>query len=43
MATVETVNGPVDLEELGFTLIHEEPHSDWGIPIVGQVLALALR
>ena len=23
MATVETVNGPVDLEELGFTLIHE--------------------
>ena len=26
----------------GFTLIHEEPHSDWGIPIVGQVLALVL-
>jgi phosphotriesterase-related protein len=23
LATVETVNGPVDLEELGFTLIHE--------------------
>ena len=23
MATVETVNGPVDLEDLGFTLIHE--------------------
>ena len=23
MATVETVNGPLDLEELGFTLIHE--------------------
>ena len=23
MATVETVNGPVDLDELGFTLIHE--------------------
>ena len=23
MATVETVNGPVDLEELGLTLIHE--------------------
>jgi GNAT superfamily N-acetyltransferase len=27
----------------GFTLIDEEPHSDWGIPIVGQVLALGLR
>ena len=23
MATVETVNGPVDVEELGLTLIHE--------------------
>ena len=26
----------------GFALIHEEPHSDWGIPILGQVLALTL-
>jgi GNAT superfamily N-acetyltransferase len=27
----------------GFTLLDEEPHSDWGIPTVGQVLALPLR
>jgi GNAT superfamily N-acetyltransferase len=27
----------------GFTLIDEELHSDWGVPILGQVLALPLH
>jgi DNA-binding MarR family transcriptional regulator/GNAT superfamily N-acetyltransferase len=27
----------------GFTLIAEEPHADWGIPMTGQVLALDLQ
>jgi DNA-binding MarR family transcriptional regulator len=26
----------------GFTLIAEEPHEDWGVPLIGQVLALEL-
>jgi DNA-binding MarR family transcriptional regulator/N-acetylglutamate synthase-like GNAT family acetyltransferase len=26
----------------GFTLIAQEPHEDWGIPLIGQVLALEL-
>lgn len=29
-------------ERRGFTLIAEEPHSDWGVPLTGQVLALEL-
>jgi GNAT superfamily N-acetyltransferase len=26
----------------GFTLVAEEPHADWGVPLLGQVLALGL-
>jgi DNA-binding MarR family transcriptional regulator/N-acetylglutamate synthase-like GNAT family acetyltransferase len=29
-------------ERRGFTLIAEEPHADWGVPLTGQVLALEL-
>ena len=29
-------------ERRGFTLIAEEPHADWGVPLTGQVLALDL-
>jgi DNA-binding MarR family transcriptional regulator len=29
-------------ERRGFTLVAEEPHADWGVPLRGQVLALDL-
>jgi DNA-binding MarR family transcriptional regulator/GNAT superfamily N-acetyltransferase len=29
-------------ERRGFTLIAEQPHADWGVPLTGQVLALDL-
>jgi DNA-binding MarR family transcriptional regulator len=29
-------------ERRGFTLVAEEPHADWGVPLTGQVLALDL-